>query len=214
MENENCATNGVNAENLQHPEGNYLDSPDQYFRRNTSPLETIVEVSPYLQTPLPSAQSSQIASCNSSAVQSGSDRRESKRSSRKTRGWRRADPQAESERELAMTNVWYRSAMAKKIPAPAQHYPVYLKNPPVLYFSETECSSKRKMMAQSRMKSMPELVTRRVDRVYESVQPKMNKATSLRNSFIRNQPVMSTYSESHFYRFQKPPFKSGIRCGI
>lgn len=228
MEYNSCAMDSISAltQNLQlNPAEESPDSTDESkmkdedFGKQTSSLETIIEASPYLNTPPVSAQSSQISSCNSSGTvrsQYESGRGEAKSTKRPVLGgWRRrANHQAEDERELAMTKMWYKSAVGKKIPAPAQYYPVYLKNPPALHFSETNYSVRRRRMAQNKTKSMRESVTKRVDRGGESVQPKMNKTTWLRNSFIKKEPVVSTYFESHFDRFQKPPFKIGIRYGL
>lgn len=191
MDSDDCAVDmSALTENL-----NLEDSPGDFKAHH---LETIVEASPYSL----SAQSSEASSASPGAVPTGKWT---------TGSWRLQTAQLD-DRELAMTRMWYKSTVGKKIPAPAQSYPTYLRNPPALHFGETECSAKRQLIAQKAKST--QLVAKRADKMTESAQPKMNKATSLRNSFIRRQPVMSTYFESHFHRFQKPPFKSGIRCEL
>ncbi len=114
--------------------------------------------------------------------------------------------------EEAMKRLWYKSSYLKRIPWPNK-YPSYLKEPPMLRYEETESSIRRKVYNQSRENQESAANDRRKESKTKMVPPKMNKAAALRQSYARKEPLVSQFFETHFEKYQKPPFKVSVKCG-
>lgn len=115
----------------------------------------------------------------------------------------------EMEAEIKLMNAWVRTNKMKKVPRRSLP-PNYMKEPLDLMWVETETHRLRKWYNKEKYKNFgtSEPFKSRVSSQSSPGPMKVNRAYELRNAYVKNQPISSSYFERHFKRFNKPPFRN------
>lgn len=113
----------------------------------------------------------------------------------------------EKQQEEAVLKAWGKNLELKKLAIPTD-YPDYMREVPQLTYSETETSQlRRKFIAQKIQSYKYQPLRRNAKLLQPGPQPKLNKTSSLRKSYISRQPIMSQRFQSHYSLYNRPPFR-------
>ncbi len=121
----------------------------------------------------------------------------------------------ELEHQENLMRAWRRSRRVKTVPCPSMPAD-YLSEPMELVWSETDTTKQRRLYNQRKYqkKDRGAQPVRKNLRAGDQQTPpplKTNRTYELRTAYVRRQPIISTYFETHFNRHRKPPFRFNVK---